>query len=378
MKPGRSSNTTTRSWRKNILFAAATLGLLFLILEIVARLILSSNAIFSRIQGNDDTSWRLRWVYRHQPDNEIYYEFDVYHPTRGWALQPNLRNRRYMGGARLSSNSRGLRGTKEYAYGKRLQGVRIVALGDSFTFGEEVSDHETFPARLERLLPNTEVLNMGVHGYGHDQMLITWREEGRRYEPDIVLVGFVYYDMERNLLAFRDYAKPRFTIQGDRLRLTHSPVPLPEELLQREFFQSKLLDLFTIAYHHVAWRMGINERKMQALSIAILDQLIHEICEAGAEPLFVYLPNEMDFKNFFDAPSDHERFFFNFCQGRPVHCLSMRPYFLVMLKQGITLDYYGHWDAKGHLITAYAIRDYLNQQGMLAEIKKRRWATSEP
>ena len=51
-------------------------------------------------------------------------------------------------------------------------------LGDSFTFGEDVGDDETYSHHLEQLLPGTEVINLGVHGYGHDQMLIYLREEG--------------------------------------------------------------------------------------------------------------------------------------------------------------------------------------------------------
>ncbi len=78
--------------------------------------------------------------------------------------------------------------------------IRIAVLGDSFTFGEEISDDETYSARLEQIIPNSEVLNFGNHGYGHDQMLIYFRSEVRRYRPDIVVLGFVPMDMQRNLL----------------------------------------------------------------------------------------------------------------------------------------------------------------------------------
>jgi hypothetical protein len=50
-------------------------------------------------------------------------------------------------------------------------------------------------------------INMGVHGYGHDQMLILFGEEGVKYEPDIVILGFLPLDMARNVLKFRDFAK---------------------------------------------------------------------------------------------------------------------------------------------------------------------------
>lgn len=82
------------------------------------------------------------------------------------------------------------------------------------------------------MLPHTEVINLGVHGYGHDQMLILLKEEGVKYEPDIVILGFMPIDMSRNLLKFRDFAKPRFILKGGKLKFTGSPVPRPEDILR--------------------------------------------------------------------------------------------------------------------------------------------------
>ena len=56
------------------------------------------------------------------------------------------------------------------------------------------------------MLPQAEIINMGVHGYGHDQMLIFLKEEGIKYKPDIVLLGFLHMDMFRNMLDFRDFS----------------------------------------------------------------------------------------------------------------------------------------------------------------------------
>jgi hypothetical protein len=65
-----------------------------------------------------------------------------------------------------TTNSRGFRGTAEF--GRKREGTyRVIALGDSWTYGVVVNDHETYPAQLERLLnekgsgPRGEVLNLG-------------------------------------------------------------------------------------------------------------------------------------------------------------------------------------------------------------------------
>src|SRR5262249_10078893 len=153
----------------------------------------------------DDTAYRLLFIRRQGKSPTMAYSFDVYHPTRGWALRPGFSGVE-VDNATFSSNSRGLRGSSEHTYEKPLGNLRILTVGDSFTFGDEVSDDETWAYFLEKLLPGSEVLNFGVHGYGHDQMLLYLREEGIKYRPDIVILGFVSEDMRRNMLSFKDYA----------------------------------------------------------------------------------------------------------------------------------------------------------------------------
>ena len=56
-----------------------------------SRAALSSDGFFRRVAGNDEASWRLRWVKRQKGQRRIYYAFDDYHPSRGWTLRPGLR-----------------------------------------------------------------------------------------------------------------------------------------------------------------------------------------------------------------------------------------------------------------------------------------------
>jgi hypothetical protein len=90
-------------------------------------------------------------------------------------------------------NSRGLR-THEYA-DERSGGLRIVALGDSFTWGA-VPYRDTWPFRLQSILRKTlsrqdvEVISLGVPGAGPKFYLRMWELEGRRLQPDLVVLGF--------------------------------------------------------------------------------------------------------------------------------------------------------------------------------------------
>ena len=44
--------------------------------------------------------------------------------------------------------------------------------------GETVSDSESYAYRLQQMLPRAEIMNLGVHGYAHDQMLILFKDKG--------------------------------------------------------------------------------------------------------------------------------------------------------------------------------------------------------
>lgn len=83
------------------------------------------------------------------------------------------------------------------------QGVfRILALGDSFTYGSGVSLEESFPYRLEAELnsrngdhPHIEIIKAGIPRYFPEAERILLEHYGVSYSPDLVLVGFVPNDV---------------------------------------------------------------------------------------------------------------------------------------------------------------------------------------
>jgi hypothetical protein len=357
------------SLRRRALVASVYLLGVAVFFEAAARLALSRDALRQRIQGADDASWRLRWLHGREEsrdDREVAYSFDIHHPTRGWALRPGIRERRVFGDRVLNSNARGLRGAREHEYEKPAGVQRVVVLGDSFTFGEEVSDDETYSHQLERLLPGVQVLNLGVHGYGHDQMLLYLREEGLKYRPDVVLLGFLYDDMERNLLGFRDYAKPRFALRDGRLELRGVPIPPPAALRGREPYRSKFLDLWTILRGHWDWRSGAAERRMKELTLSILDELAREARAAGARPAFAYLPVWGELVRTDRAMTQRERFFFGYCRERGIQSMHLQRFFLQAQRAGVSLRRYGHWGPEEHRIAAEGIAAYLLEKGLLS------------
>jgi lysophospholipase L1-like esterase len=117
-----------------------------------------------------------------------------------WTGRPNARGLHT--GVPVAFNALGLRDVERSA--KPAPGtVRVLALGDSVTFGMGVAQHQTFPRQAEALLnsgrigdPRVEVLNMGMPGYNTLHQLAQLREVGLALEPEIVVVGFLYNDVE--------------------------------------------------------------------------------------------------------------------------------------------------------------------------------------
>jgi len=206
---------------------------------------------------------------------------------------------------------------------------------------------------------------MGFHGYGHDQMLVLFREEGVKYEPDIVILGFVHLDMSRNLLNFRDFAKPKFVLNDGELKLTGIPVPRPENVLKGDWARSRAFELGSIIRHRLLRSSAEAKRKREAVTAAILTEFARTAKEIGTIPIMAYLPcgNEIS-----DSVSmtQNERFLFEWCKSNgKVRYLSARPFFAKEISQGEGLLRQAHWGPEGHFVAATAIKHYLTEEGLI-------------
>ena len=359
---------TARRIRSSV-FRAILYGIYLLaFFELAARILLSIGPVSRVLKGRDDeSSSRLNWVERHRIQQGFggQYTFDVHDSERGWAVKPNLRQLSVFEGKILNTNVKGIRGQVDYAYPRKPGTTRIVTLGDSYTFGDEVSDDETYSFFLERALPSTEVLNLGVHGYGQDQMLLYLEHEGFKYQPDVVILGYVWFDMFRNLFAFTNYSKPKFEVDGGTLRLTNVPVPPPERLLDREPYRSKAYDLGVMFYERVRWRIGWNRAWAETLTRAILDRLVSDVRQHRAVPLLVYLPVIEEMANAQTDLTPNEQWLRDYCSARGVDCLFLRSRFVDGQRHGQFYDPRHHWFANGHRTAAEGIRDYLVAKGLV-------------
>jgi lysophospholipase L1-like esterase len=102
-------------------------------------------------------------------------------------------------GVDVAINTKGLR-DREIGYARAPGTLRILMLGDSFTEGWGVALDDTFAKRIERLFAQrgvaAEVINAGVGNYNTVMEVASFFDEGRKYEPDIIVLNFTFNDAE--------------------------------------------------------------------------------------------------------------------------------------------------------------------------------------
>lgn len=103
------------------------------------------------------------------------------------------------------TNAQGFRNRTDFTYEKPARVLRILSLGDSHTQGMEVRQEKTFSAVTERYLRgegiHSEVINAGVSGFSTAEELVFLENEGLKYNPDVVVLGFYANDLEDNIKA---------------------------------------------------------------------------------------------------------------------------------------------------------------------------------
>lgn len=117
--------------------------------------------------------------------------------VRGEMIVPEYRHN-------VTTNSQGFRGTKEYSVEKPSGVYRVIVLGDSVTLGHGVEDDQTYAAVLERELSKTrptEVINMGVSGFGTAEELIQLQHIGLAYQPNLIVLGYFPNDPHNNVVS---------------------------------------------------------------------------------------------------------------------------------------------------------------------------------
>lgn len=351
---------------RETLFAAIALALasLFAVgaVELVLRVVVSP---FTVLHGDlwQEARWRLEQEGRGSND-QVEYAFDQYDSRLGWVPKPSYDHEG------IRTNSLGIRADREYSFTPPEGVSRIVAVGDSFTWGENtwsevISNEETFTAIMERKRERTEVLNLGVHGWGTDQQYLYLKDFGLRFQPDVVLLGFYEGDMQRNGMKFFSFAKPYFELTNGSLELQGVPVPSLEEVRSRplsmpSFFLGSLVRKNLDYVLDRTKARPIETRRDWQLTRAVFEAARRDAENAGASFVLIYIPFDVG-----EHPSAIECAVVDWAREAGAHLINMREEFATHPATKWGTFYDGHWTKRGHEEVANTVNAYLSEHELL-------------
>jgi hypothetical protein len=127
-----------------------------------------------------------------------------------------------------------------------------------------------------------------------------YEQYGEKFSPNVVLLGFYLLDFNRNTFSFRDYAKPMYVPQADgTLKLTHSPVPSPEQLLDDYKSGNKQIGGWHYSYAVAAFQKVLTTHTKRDRSegslprrtlTGIMEKFNQRVRANGATPVWLIFP----------------------------------------------------------------------------------------
>lgn len=295
-------------------------------------------------------------------------------------------------------NSFGIRGP---APASGSDGVlRILAIGDSFTFGVGVEEDETFVARLAADLgPPVEGLNGGLPGIGVPRAVGWLEPHGLALEPDLVLLAvFVGNDLADAAAGRREGVEdgqivlPE-SVRGLRRWLYYNShlFALVKRATSRATLQP-LRDLLGLGepwmLSNLRVEMALYERRPEPRlaegerrTAAALDRLVALGRQHGFRVAAMLIPSELqvdperwrtalDLLGLDEALYSQERptaFFLDLLAERAIPTLDLRPAFAAAQAGGERFYYRQdrHWTPAGHAFAAHELERFLAAHNLI-------------
>lgn len=360
------------------LLAVGSLLAALLCLEIGLRVVLDEERerMLPRFGVSESIQARIAWA-QWQARRDRYgttsypSSFDEPDPALGWRVRPNVDVRHVKPGiyeVSVRTNNRGMRGLRDVAAVKAPHVSRVGVFGCSQTFGETVNDEETYVERLSERLPEVELLNFGVRGYGTDQMLLYYEQDAGAYDLDVVVLAFAFYHMKRNDSGFLFYAKPYFTFSDSgELTLGGVPVPSPEELAGEDFerYTWNVADRSVLLRWTWQRARSLRGRDLYSpdgrawkLTRALISRFVESAGASGAHVVVM---------NIDEAHPELERELGALTDQLGVGLVSLGPALREAAEQGVsyTLPADNHWNAQGHDLVADRLEAYLCSRALV-------------
>jgi len=369
-------------------------------LEVFARFFLSPPQLSEMFYKTDYWKPKYGSKLKDLAEGKTYINFDQF---LGWTIRPNtIKKFKNEEGEDVvyKSNAQGFRDNKDYEF--KSNKVWIAAFGDSFVHCDEVGFEESWPYLLEKKLGSKfEVLNFGIGGYGTGQAFLRYQRMGVKFKANIVIIGFVFDDIKRNVNIFRfllnpatgvPFSKPRFIFKEEKLKLLRNPVrtvervkkailnihdnPLVEE---HDFFYRKtFIDHYPLFYsgfcRAVSQRIRWREQNLKNMckpgkeafnvSIGILKKFYDRVKEDGATPLILVFSDYYRMKDYQNKDIYWQKFLEKLNELK-MNYIDVAPYFSEKAKEipleELYIGEHGHPNIQGNTITANALAKRIAQ-----------------
>lgn len=298
-----------------------------------------------------------------------------------WLGRPHAQG--LQAGVPVSFNRFGLRDRERLM--EPTQGtVRILALGDSVTFGQGVAEEQVYPRMTETLLnnsrvdgrPSVEVLNFGIPGYNTVQELAQLRELGLAFRPQVVVVGFLYNDLEPS-----ESGRTAHTTQAGGAHEGPDALPLAQRVKSSINAGIVYLKLHSLFFAWLTPRLGAVLRPLGAKGLGqvgeIKDQFVDSnpdwrrvqaallemkrLCDEKRIQLVVMIiPAMAKFTESGYPIKEYHEAVSGFCQAHSISCLDLLPAFWGLDGTRFWVSPTdGHPDARGQRIVAEALAEFL-------------------
>lgn len=297
---------------------------------------------------------------------------------------------------------------------------RVLLLGDSYIEALQVRLEEMLGRQLEQRLNEAgsqryEVLSMGVSGYGTASEFLYYRETGRKWKPDVVVLSFYPgNDVKNNSPTLEPALIPTYDDAGNVQRVIGKesggePKGLLGSWQTYQYFRKQIvtrnptaarllvglgllkqsamrpppmMDGVPVDYWVYAAKPPEEWEKAWVHSENLIRALATEVRKDGAKFALIVVtardhvhadswrqvldtyPGMSEKQWDLEGP---ERRVLDFCRREKIACLHLSPIFAAHLGDGERLHFVhdGHWTAAGHALVAKSLAAFLNENGLI-------------
>lgn len=265
-------------------------------------------------------------------------------------------------------NSEGFR-DYEHNLEKPNQTVRILVLGDSFTYGQGVKDNaEIYTSLLEKMLNEQqgglryEIINFGLPGADELMKISLLKEKGLKYKPHIVIFQHRLWYGNNSLMRKYGLYDPIYAwaIKHKAYFLQWLNSKIRTTLFQEKRVQGSK-DYISIMYGPNSGNIKILEEHFELLNNMSIENKFTVLC---INLVWIDSPNN------WSQCYNHQKFSYDFikdtCEENNFYFLDPQNYYWDYKPKELrisSLD--SHPNKKGHKVISEAIYDFLIDKGMV-------------